>query len=93
MISWDNFAKIDIRCGTIVEVKDFPNARNPAYRLTVDFGALGLKETSAQITKHYTKEALQDKQVLAVVNFPKETDCKLFLANAWSLECTMRITT
>jgi tRNA-binding protein len=78
MISWDDFAKIDIRCGTIVEVKDFPNARKPAYQLTIDFGALGIKQSSAQITTHYTKEMLQGKQVVAVINFPKKQIANFF---------------
>lgn len=78
MISWDDFAKIDIRCGTIVEVKDFPNARKPAYQLSIDFGELGVKQSSAQVTKHYTREALQGKQVLAVVNFPKKQIANFF---------------
>lgn len=71
-ISFEAFTKVDIRVGTIIEVNDFPEARNPAYQLTLDFGALGLKKTSAQITTRYKKEALLNKQVLAVVNFPKK---------------------
>jgi tRNA-binding protein len=78
MISWDDFAKIDIRCGTIVEVKDFPNARKPAYQLSIDFGALGVKQSSAQITRHYTKEALPGQQVLAVMNFPAKQIANFF---------------
>jgi tRNA-binding protein len=78
MITWDDFAKIDIRCGTIVEVKDFPNARNPAYQLSIDFGSEGIKQSSAQITKHYTSEMLMGKQVLAVVNFPKKQIANFF---------------
>jgi len=78
MISWDDFAKIDIRCGTIVEVKDFPNARKPAYQLCIDFGSEGIKQSSAQICKHYTKENLQGKQVVAVVNFPKKQIANFF---------------
>jgi tRNA-binding protein len=70
MISWQDFEKIDIRCGTITEVKDFPNARKPAYQLTINFGDLGIKKSSAQITHHYLKEDLLNKQVIAVVNFP-----------------------
>jgi tRNA-binding protein len=78
MISWDDFAKIDIRCGTIVEVKDFPNARKPAYQLSIDFGELGMKQSSAQLTKHYSKEALQGQQVLAVMNFPAKQIANFF---------------
>ena len=78
MITWDDFAKIDIRCGTIVEVKDFPNARKPAYQLTIDFGTEGIKQSSAQISKHYTKEVLVGKQVLAVINFPKKQIANFF---------------
>ncbi len=78
MISWDDFAKIDIRCGTVVEVRDFTNARKPAYQLTIDFGKLGVKQSSAQITKHYTKDELIGKQILAVVNFPKKQIANFF---------------
>lgn len=78
MISWDDFAKIDIRCGTIVEVRDFPNAKKPAYQLTIDFGKLGQKHSSAQITRHYTKEQLLGKQILAVVNFPVKQIANFF---------------
>jgi tRNA-binding protein len=78
MITWDDFAKIDIRSGTIVEVKDFPNARKPAYQLTIDLGTLGMKQSSAQITKHYTKEELVGKQILAVVNFPEKQIANFF---------------
>ena len=69
-ITWDDFEKVDIRAGTIVEVNDFPKARKPAYKLIVDFGELGLKRSSAQITVHYKKEDLLNRQVIAVVNFP-----------------------
>lgn len=73
LISWEDFSKIDIRVGTIVAVTNFPEARNPAFKLEVDFGEeIGIKKTSAQITKLYTKEDLLGKQVTAVVNFPKK---------------------
>lgn len=71
MISWADFEKIDIRTGTIVEVNDFPKARKPAYKLTIDFGKeLGIKRSSAQIMAHYKKEDLVSLQIIAVVNFP-----------------------
>ncbi len=72
-VSWAEFSKIDMRVGTIVEVADFAEARNPAYQLKIDFGSeLGVKKSSAQITNLYTKEDLLGKQVIAVINFPKK---------------------
>ncbi len=70
MINWEDFEKIDIRVGTILTAADFPNARQPAYQLTIDFGDAGLKKSSAQITTLYCKEELAGKQVIAVINFP-----------------------
>lgn len=70
MISWKDFEKIDIRTGTIVEAKPFPEAIKPAYQLLINFGELGIKKSSAQITAHYTIEELVGKQIIAVVNFP-----------------------
>lgn len=71
MISWDDFEKIDIRAGTVVAVHDFPKARKPAYKLEIDFGnEIGIKRSSAQVTVHYTKEDLLNRQVIAVINFP-----------------------
>ncbi len=71
-ISWADFEKIELRVGTILEVLDFPKAKKPAYKLQIDFGELGIKWSSAQITKHYTKESLIGRQVVAVVNFPEK---------------------
>jgi tRNA-binding protein len=69
-ISWDDFAKVDIRVGRVVEINEFPEARRPAWKLTIDFGPeIGVKSSSAQIT-NYSRQQLQDRLVLAVVNFP-----------------------
>ena len=68
-ITFEDFLKVDIRIGTVIEVNDFPKARKPAYQLKVDFGALGIKKTSAQITDLYSKEELLHKQVSAIINF------------------------
>jgi len=71
-INWHEFEKVELRAGTILEVADFPQARKPAYKVKVDFGPLGIKWTSAQITKHYTKEQLPGRQVMGVINFPEK---------------------
>ncbi len=71
MITWDDFEKIDMRTGTIIEADDFPKAKKPAFKLIIDFGEeIGLKKSSAQITAHYKKEYLLNRKVIAVVNFP-----------------------
>jgi tRNA-binding protein len=70
MISWEDFEKIEIRTGTIIEAEDFPEAKNPSYKLKIDFGEFGIKKSSAQITKLYKKEELIGRQILAVTNFP-----------------------
>ncbi len=69
-ITWSDFEKVELRVGTITEVFDFPEARKPAYKLTIDFGEYGTKKSSAQIVKHYTKEELIGRQVVCVINFP-----------------------
>lgn len=72
IITFEDFTKVDLRIGTIIEVHDFPKARRPAYQLTIDFGDLGVKKSSAQITTQYQKEDLIQRQIVAVVNFPKK---------------------
>ena len=73
MITWQDFEKIDIRIGTIIEANDFPEAKKPAFQLKIDFGeTVGILKSSAQITQIYSKESLIGKQVVAVVNFPKK---------------------
>jgi tRNA-binding protein len=72
MISWSDFEKIDIRLGTILEVLPFPEAKKPAYQLMIDFGDVGILRSSAQITHHYSREELINRQIIAVVNFPKK---------------------
>jgi len=72
-LSWNDFKKVDIRVGTVIEVMDFPEARNPSYQLYIDFGEnIGIKKTSAQITKRYNKKDLMGKQIVAVINFPNK---------------------
>ncbi len=69
-IAWHDFEKAELRVGTIIDAADFPEARKPAYKLTVDFGPFGIKRSSAQVTKHYTKEQLPGRQIVGVINFP-----------------------
>lgn len=76
-LTWTEFEKVEMRVGTILEVKDFPEARKPAYQLTIDFGSeIGIRKTSAQITQRYKKEELVARQIVAVVNFPKKQIAK-----------------
>jgi tRNA-binding protein len=70
MISWSDFEKIDMRIGTILTAANFPKAKKPSYQLSIDFGEMGIKKSSAQITDLYNVEELIGKQVIAVVNFP-----------------------
>lgn len=69
-ITWDEFLKVELRAGTIIDVRDFPEAKKPAYQLWIDLGEIGIKRSSAQLTKLYKKEDLLGKQVLCVTNFP-----------------------
>jgi tRNA-binding protein len=69
-LTWPEFERVDMRAGVVVDAKEFPEARRPAYRLWIDFGALGVKRSSAQITTHYRPEELIGRHVIAVVNFP-----------------------
>lgn len=72
IITFEDFTKVDLRVGTIIDVNDFTEALRPAYQLKIDFGDLGIKKSSAQITTLYTKEDLLNRQIVAVVNFPKK---------------------
>jgi len=71
-ITWTDFERVHLCVGTVLDADDLPNARKPAYLLTIDFGPHGIKRSSAQITKHYTKEGLVGRQVVAVINFPEK---------------------
>ena len=70
MLTWEEFEKVEMRVGTVLEAHDFPKAKIPAYQLVIDFGELGIKKSSAQITDLYTKADLVGRQIIAVVNFP-----------------------
>lgn len=79
VISWNDFEKVEIRCGSIIEVKDFPKAKKPAYQVWIDFGEeTGIKKSSAQVTHYYKKEDLINRQVIAVVNFPPKQIADFF---------------
>jgi tRNA-binding protein len=71
-ITWNDFEKVELRAGTILEVFEFPEARKPAYKLRVDFGEFGVRMSSAQITSHYRMEELVGRQIVGVINFPKK---------------------
>jgi tRNA-binding protein len=71
-IKWSDFEKVALKVGTVLEVLDFPEARKPAFKIKVDFGEFGYKWSSAQITKHYSKDDLIGKQIIGVINFPKK---------------------
>lgn len=77
-ISWGDFERVEIRVGTVLEVEEFPEARNPAYKLRVDFGEAGVRKSSAQITRLYSKEELVGKQVIGVLNFPRKQIGRFF---------------
>lgn len=71
-INWADFDKVELRAGTVMQVLDFPEARKPAYKLQVDFGEYGIRWSSAQVTKHYTKQELIGRQIVGVINFPEK---------------------
>ncbi len=80
MLNWNDFEKVDMRVGTIIEVTDFPAAKKPSYKFKIDFGSLGVRKSSAQITSLYkNKEDLINRQVIAVVNFPPKQIADLCL--------------
>ncbi len=78
IIDWEDFEQIDVRTGTILEAMEFPKAKRPAYQLRIDFGPLGIKRSSAQITHHYQPQDLVGKQIIAVVNFPPKQIANFF---------------
>ena len=77
-ISWQDFEKVELRAGTIIDVEDFPEACKPAYKLTIDFGELGIRRSSAQIKSLYTKEELLGRQIVGVLNFPRKQIATFF---------------
>lgn len=78
MITWNDFEKVEMRVGTIIQAEDFPKAKCPAYQLTIDLGSFGIKKSSAQITHLYSKESLIGKQIVAVTNFPPKQIANFF---------------
>ncbi len=78
LISWEQFEQVEVRTGTIIDAQPFPKAKKPAYQLTIDFGPIGIKKSSAQITVHYALGTLIGRQIIAVVNFPPRQIANFF---------------